>query len=1000
MYAQGTSIFNVGSASALSALATTAGSIPGGAALVTDPGSPQGNYTFTGPGVHSYVTRVLCDAGTSASGAISSTATLTGSNGQQITQSATVQKQCYDLQVDVASRSTPRIGRWSWSVRKSSSPGTLTLRPAQGTSPSSDRMLSFSRDYAATNSGEVMYSVTFTRSAPTAKSGTAVAADAAFEATGDIDIRNPAPINARLQSVIITVSSSSGGQPYITQATCPSLVVPAGQRMTCTWRATPTFNPLGQQIRATARLINTHNGQSSASTSDFSSAPTTIGGGDASEVPDASADEDAAAAGASRRRLQQTWGGGARSHGAYPDMFTAAAADVGNVFDLNGAPLVVPGSVSTGNGVIVSGNALVSGAVTTPVAMSASGSAPVILPSPLRSANSGLFVNEAGPGSRGSLLTGLQDECVDVGDVFTQGDGMVAGTLVSGSPPSGRICSTSTFTYTLRYGPYNDCAPRKSVNVATFQTSDTLTRGSSQSETYIILEGCGSPAALRVTPVKAITSAKGGYSWAVNTQADTEELAVPQGATGEVTYTVDVKRTGSKSGATLTADVFVVNPTSYPIVLEAVTYTATTMCDGFPKTTSGRVLCDGSAVPARGRIPCRAAGSVPCAGNGAYTLVLTTAGGLTVTGNPTPFAFNMKQLGASNVAAACADVAELLGADGINGTLVSGQAPSGKICSSQAFKYTVKYGPFNKCGPVKVRGKGRVRGGAWEAAEAASAGCWRGCQKLPGQTEHATKSPCSTRTPSKPPTPTPAGQQRLCAVCRRLPGGVCVHDAAHPGDGLQPLQRPLPRRGLRADRGVVGHLQHRRRQQVRQRVEAPARGPRQGDTVLPQGHGALHPDLRLGAVPHGRAAHRVARRVRRGGARVCGCGAQLPQRRAPPRPGPAGRVRPPAGPDDQRRRGRQHDARAGRGGARGCGAAGALQQRPARERGRAGHLHLRGPVQPRRPLPGILCAFNARNGNEPCRLLACLLGSHTCHHPPLGRPKRLNLTSFTLGPSG
>jgi hypothetical protein len=56
---------------------------------------------------------------------------------------------------------------------------------------------------------------------------------------------------------------------------------------------------------------------------------------------------------------------------------------------------------------------------------------------------------------------------------------------VSGTPPSGRVCSTTTFTYTVRYGPYSDCAPRKSTNAASFQTVDTITRGSSQSEVYI-----------------------------------------------------------------------------------------------------------------------------------------------------------------------------------------------------------------------------------------------------------------------------------------------------------------------------------------------------------------------------------------------------------------------------------------------------------------------------------------------------------------------------------
>jgi hypothetical protein len=453
----------------MSSLATSAGTIPGGGALVTDPGSPATNYVFAGPGQQAYKREVTCDAGASASGAITTTATLTASNGQQISQSATVQKQCYDLRVSVASKASPYVGRWGWSVTKTASPTSIALRP-DAKAYAGSTTGSFGRDYATTTTADVVYSVTFRRSPPAG----AVAGAPAFEAAGEVYVQNPAPINARLQGVYVTISNARGGAPYVAPATCPVLVVPAGQRITCSWRANPTFNPVGQQVgggggvgrgawglvgpqgrpdpppfallrgprpaarppapqpprhtptplphpptyhptspkvRATARYINSKNGEPSAATTDFNSSPATIGGGDDAAAP-------------ARRRLQQTWGGAA-------GLAAQGAANlIGNVYDLNGGAVVVPNSVASGSGVVVSGNSAIHGPVATPIAMSADAAVPVILPSTGRpSVNSGFYVNEAGPAAVAQAvddaLSGLQDECADVGDSFVSGDGQV-----------------------------------------------------------------------------------------------------------------------------------------------------------------------------------------------------------------------------------------------------------------------------------------------------------------------------------------------------------------------------------------------------------------------------------------------------------------------------------------------------------------------------------------------------------------------------------------------
>jgi hypothetical protein len=184
------------------------------------------------------------------------------------------------------------------------------------------------------------------------------------------------------------------------------------------WRATPTFNPVGQQVRAAARYINLRNGEPTAATTDFNSAPATIGGGD-----------DAAGAAPARRRLQQTWG--AAGYGSAPQ---AAQGLVASIYDLNGGAVVVPSTVANGSGVVVSGNSAVHGAVATPIAMSADAAVPVILPSTSRpSVNSGFYVNEAGPAAVSQALddalSGLQDECADVGDSFVTGDAQVGRVL-------------------------------------------------------------------------------------------------------------------------------------------------------------------------------------------------------------------------------------------------------------------------------------------------------------------------------------------------------------------------------------------------------------------------------------------------------------------------------------------------------------------------------------------------------------------------------------------
>ena len=123
--AQGAAAFNVGFTQG--GLQTSTGTIAAGTAQVNDPQAPQPAYVFTGSGVQTYQTTLQCPA----TATVSNQATLTGANGQQIVQSASVQKNCFSLLVQLNTKASQPTGKFTWSVKKTATPGRLSLRPEQ-----------------------------------------------------------------------------------------------------------------------------------------------------------------------------------------------------------------------------------------------------------------------------------------------------------------------------------------------------------------------------------------------------------------------------------------------------------------------------------------------------------------------------------------------------------------------------------------------------------------------------------------------------------------------------------------------------------------------------------------------------------------------------------------------------------------------------------------------------------------------------------------------------
>ncbi|KAF6262980.1 hypothetical protein COO60DRAFT_530512 [Scenedesmus sp. NREL 46B-D3] len=311
----GTAIFQVDQLSAaVGTINTAAGAIPAGQAVVQDGMAPQA-YGFSGTSQQSYSSQLTCPD----TAILTNQAVLTASTGQQITQTATVQKLCYELAVRIAQTSAPYVGRWEWTVNKVASAQNVTLKPAetawdryvdqqlslaqaagQDTATAMDaitggqNLTSLTADaMPGSTNEEVTYTVTFRRSAPEAATGTT----AAFQSMGEVYVTNSSPLNAQLQEVQVSMTNPFGGLPYTTAASCPMLTVAAGQTLTCRYIATPSFNPVGASVAASAIYQNNRNGVPTGATTAFTSASIIVGAA-------------VGAAGASRRLQASTSGEG------------------------------------------------------------------------------------------------------------------------------------------------------------------------------------------------------------------------------------------------------------------------------------------------------------------------------------------------------------------------------------------------------------------------------------------------------------------------------------------------------------------------------------------------------------------------------------------------------------------------------------------------------------------------------------------------------------------
>ncbi|KAF6265173.1 hypothetical protein COO60DRAFT_1697991 [Scenedesmus sp. NREL 46B-D3] len=243
-----------------------------------------------GTGQQSYVLTLECAAAGSRS--LQNEAVLLASTGQEVASSASLVQHCYDLAVRLGEISAPSIAKHHAYLQQQRQ---LYTQAGQNSSAVEGQLRSLQMTPEPATA-DVTYTVQYVRIPPPELAS----GGRPFNVSGSVHISNPAPLQAALESVTISIPDPmAASMPYSMTADCPTLKVAPRQTLACSWTAAPPFNPTGAQVLATARYINVHNGASHTnSTRDYTSAAAIIG----SRGPGNSGEQSSGTLG--QRRLQ------------------------------------------------------------------------------------------------------------------------------------------------------------------------------------------------------------------------------------------------------------------------------------------------------------------------------------------------------------------------------------------------------------------------------------------------------------------------------------------------------------------------------------------------------------------------------------------------------------------------------------------------------------------------------------------------------------------------
>lgn len=540
--------------------------------------------------------------------------------------------------------------------------------------------------------------------------------EAPFTLSGKVTVTNPAPKNAKLATVTITLTDPTGQLPALRiPASCPMLAVASGQSLTCRWTTTPSFNPIGGTVVATARYLASRNGDSaSGDIVDFESASLTVGDAPDQQQADTDAETTSSATfgrtflpASFKRVLLQWFGNGPSSspptfnpagfltrvwgqtgantvvssavqpsltapvmsqHSPYAagasmtsfaapaPLTTLATERLGKVASgySNGSPaaLVSPGHAQPRAGAGMSSYSSSwprqpstssqhkAAAAATPStlgatshagrgssAAAAAGTAAASAPlseataSRLRVAapGYGAAAGAAGTGAATAAAepqpAGLLDDCADLSHELAFEPGLLPGRLVSGRPPTGRICGSNTFVYSVRYGPYESCGTgSKAAAAVQLLTGDTRRVRSSVAEVGISVQGCkpGVDAVVAAArPAADVTAA-----WDMQMRAQHARLQLQPGQIINNSYSVSYSRQLTASSPRLFVIISLKNTGhSTPLIGDARYFINGTCGDrGYERASA--FACSNNKVAPGGALNCSFVAPLPCAAGG------------------------------------------------------------------------------------------------------------------------------------------------------------------------------------------------------------------------------------------------------------------------------------------------------------------------------------------------------------------------------------------------
>jgi hypothetical protein len=232
---------------------------------------------------------------------------------------------------------------------------------------------------------------------------------------------------------------------------------------------------------------------------------------------------------------------------------------------------------------------------------------------------------------------GLLDDCADVSHELGFEPSLLPSRVVSGRKPTGRICSSSVYVYSVRYGPYESCSTSsKAAAAVRLLAVDTRRVRSTVTEVDINVRGC--KPGLDAVVAAARPTADVSASWDMRMHAEHPQLHLQPGQVVNNSYTVSYNRQLVASAPRLFVIISLRNSGhSTPLIGDA-SYHVNVTCGAQTRVRSSAFACTSNKVAPGGSANCSFVVPLPCAAKGLLQAQLQLSTGQVVRTPVTEFA--------------------------------------------------------------------------------------------------------------------------------------------------------------------------------------------------------------------------------------------------------------------------------------------------------------------------------------------------------------------------